>query len=140
MSENKAITGSCLCGAIQYEITPPYLGFWYCHCERCRKAYGTEHASHIFMAPSQFKWIDGKENVTLYKRADAEDYPKAFCKTCGSAAPRFARDGVRMVVPSGSLDSDPGIRPECNIFYPLRAPWDTCGQGLPSYEGRPPKK
>lgn len=132
------ITGSCLCGKVQYEVTPPFLGFWYCHCERCRKSYGTEHASHIFMDPKQLRWISGQDHVTLYKRADAEDYPRSFCKTCGAPVPRFSRDGTKMVVQAGSLDADPGIRPSANIFWPLRAPWDTCGQGMPCYDQRPP--
>ena len=28
-----------------------------------------------------------------------------------------------MIVPAGSLDDDPGIRPRYNIFWESRAPW-----------------
>jgi hypothetical protein len=83
------VRGACLCGAIQFEITPPYLGFWYCHCERCQRSSGSAHASNIFMKPEQFKWLKGENNITLFIHKEAEDYPRAFCKTCGSPVPRF---------------------------------------------------
>jgi hypothetical protein len=137
---NKPITGSCLCGAVHYEIMPPFLGFVYCHCERCRKATGSAHASNIFMKPEQFRWITGKENVTMFFHPDAENYPRAFCKTCGAPMPRFARDGVRWMVPAGGLEQDPGVRPTDNIFWSLHAPWYVPSENLPKHEARPLKK
>ena len=40
------ITGTCLCGQIKFEVTPPFAGFRYCHCSRCRKASGSAHAAN----------------------------------------------------------------------------------------------
>ncbi len=137
---NKPITGSCLCGAIEYEITPPFLGFWYCHCERCQKSSGSAHAANLFMMKEQFRWLKGEDNVSLFIHPTAEDYPRAFCKTCGAPAPRFTRDGVRWMVPGGSLDEDPGLRPSENIFWPLHAPWYVNPELLPKHDQRPPKK
>jgi hypothetical protein len=131
------VRGACLCGAIQFEITPPYLGFWYCHCERCQRSSGSAHASNIFMKPEQFKWLKGENNITLFIHKEAEDYPRAFCKTCGSPVPRFSRDGVRWVVQAGLLEYDPGIQPTDNIFWPLHAPWYVNPDGLPNHEKRP---
>ena len=34
------IRGSCLCGAIRYEIAGPFEDMRHCHCSRCRKAHG----------------------------------------------------------------------------------------------------
>jgi len=50
---DKPITGSCLCGRVHYEITPPYWGFWYCHCERCRKATGSAHSKDDQRPPAK---------------------------------------------------------------------------------------
>ncbi len=134
---NKSVQGACLCGAVQFEITPPYLGFWYCHCERCQRSTGSAHAANIFMKPEQFRWLAGENNITLFTHAQAENYPRAFCKTCGSPVPRFARDGVRWVVQAGLLEEDPGIRPTDNIFWPLHAEWYVDPEGLPNHEKRP---
>ena len=39
------VKGSCLCGAVQFEVTLPTLGCCHCHCSICRRflgaAYGT---------------------------------------------------------------------------------------------------
>lgn len=140
MSSEKPVFGRCLCGAVQFEIAPPYLGFWYCHCERCRLSTGAAHAATIFMKPEQFRWVAGKENITLFIHKDADDYPRAFCKTCGSPVPRYARDGVRWVVQAGLLETDPGIKPSDNIFWPMRAPWYENPDPLPKHDQRPLKK
>lgn len=49
MSEQSAVTGSCLCGAVKFEITPPSTAFRYCHCTRCHKATGAAHAANMFV-------------------------------------------------------------------------------------------
>ena len=35
-----AIRGSCLCGAVSYEITGSFKVIGHCHCSTCRKSHG----------------------------------------------------------------------------------------------------
>jgi hypothetical protein len=35
------LTGSCMCGAVRFEVTAPLLGALYCHCRRCQHRTGT---------------------------------------------------------------------------------------------------
>ena len=35
-----ALSGSCLCGSVAYELQGDARRFYHCHCERCRKASG----------------------------------------------------------------------------------------------------
>jgi hypothetical protein len=140
MITTQPISGQCLCGTVQYEIMPPYLDFVFCHCERCQKATGSIHSANIFLDPKQFKWVTGEKEVTLFLHPTADNYPRAFCKKCGSSVPRFARDGVRFMIPAGGLNEDPGITPTKNIFWSLKQPWDTCQHNLPTFDARPDKK
>ena len=140
MTTEKPISGSCLCGRVEFEVTGPFPEFNLCHCERCRKATGTGHCTHIVCLPPQLKWISGQNEITLYKAPHYEDYPRAFCKTCGSLVPRFARDGVRIMIPAGTLEGDPKIRPTRNIFWSVKADWDSCQHNLPTFDERPVKK
>ena len=32
--------GSCLCGAVRYEVSDPFEEMHHCHCSKCRKAHG----------------------------------------------------------------------------------------------------
>lgn len=140
MKKGKKVTGSCLCGGVRFTATGPFQGFTFCHCERCRKAVGSAHSAHLFVDPKRFKWISGEKKTTLFLHRRAGDYPRRFCNRCGSPVPRLARDGVRMAIPAGALDSDPGCRPERNIFWSLRAPWGSCKHGLATFTAGSPKK
>jgi hypothetical protein len=134
---NVHLTGSCLCGAVRYEISGEAGQFWHCHCQRCRKATGTGHASNILMKPTSVDWTSGNESLRCFKVPDAERFATVFCGICGSLMPRVAPDLSIAVIPAGSLDDDPGIRPQGRIFQDSRAPWSCDGTELPCYDTYP---
>lgn len=132
--------GSCLCGTVHYEVEPPLRMFQYCHCSRCRKFTGSAHASNIFVHPDQFKWTRGEEAVGRFEVADAKYFATCFCKTCGSSLPWQAQGVPNMVIPAGTLDDDPEIRPKHNVFWQSKACWYTDPTTLPQHNELPPKK
>jgi hypothetical protein len=131
------IKGSCLCGRVQYEAIGPFTDFRYCVCERCRKATGSAFASHLFFPKEQLKWITGESEITLFIHKEAEDFPRAFCKHCGAMVPRLGRDPRNMVVPAGTLEVDPGMKPTKNIFWKYVAGWWVSPDDLPKFDERP---
>lgn len=135
-----SITGSCLCGKVTYEITGSLGIFQYCHCSRCRKFTGSAFASNLFVAPADFRWLSGEEWVGRYEVEDAKHFATCFCKRCGSSLPWLAQTGKAVIVPAGTLDSDPGLRPFQNIFCASRAPWYEPPSTLPEYDEMPPRK
>jgi len=53
--------------------------------------------------------------------------------------PRLDPNRGIAVVPMGSLDDDPGIRPTAHIFVGSKAPWFEIADDLPQYkESTPP--
>jgi hypothetical protein len=134
------VTGSCLCKKVNYEITDNIGIFQYCHCSRCRKFTGSAHASNLFVSQEHFKWISGEELVGRYEPKDTRYYATCFCKNCGSSLPWISKVGNTVVVPAGTLDQDPGLRPKWNIFYASKAPWYTESSDLPHFDELPPKK
>jgi len=126
--------GSCLCGKIQFVVRGPYSVFHLCHCSRCRKDSGSAHASKIFTAPENIEWLDGMEFIKRYDLPTAERFAKNFCTECGSPVPYLSRDGKFLIVPAGSLDSDPGITPRDHIFWKDRAPWYDEGLSAPHFD------
>ncbi len=131
--------GSCLCGGVTYEITPPFKIFQYCHCSRCRKFTGSAHAANLFVPPDQFQWLDGKALVGRFEHPEAKYFATCFCKTCGSSLPWAAKGGKMVMVPAGTLDEDPGIQPHQNIFWGSKADWFISPCELTQYEGLPEK-
>ena len=131
------LNGSCLCGAVRYRITGNPKHFWHCHCQRCRKATGTGHASNVLMKPEAAEWTAGEELLSSFKLPDARFFSTSFCRVCGGPLPRIAPDLRIAVIPAGSLDSDPGIRPEGRIYQDSRAAWSCSDTELPAYDTYP---
>jgi hypothetical protein len=121
--EDQTITGSCLCGEVEYQLRQPHIWFQYCHCSRCRKRSGTAHAANILIRPDQLSWLAGEDRLGRYELPEAKSFATCFCTRCGSPLPWATKNGKWMVVPAGSLNEDPGCRPERNIHWASRAPW-----------------
>lgn len=125
------LRGSCLCGAVQYEISGEPTKFYHCHCQRCRKATGTGHASNLLVKPGSIKWLKGEELIKGYKVPEAIRFTNRFCSVCGGRVPRYVKETDFIVIPAGSLDSEPPIKPQARIFWDSRASWSCSGDGLP---------
>lgn len=138
MSGN-AVKGSCLCQKVSYELSGNMGVFQYCHCSRCRKFTGSAHAANVFVAPGDFHWLAGEEFVGRFDFEEAKYFTTAFCKNCGSSLPWLSKSGKVVIVPAGTLDEDPGIRPDKNIFCASRAAWYTSAASLPEHDEGPPR-
>ena len=119
----EALTGSCMCGSVKFEIKPPLSGFRNCHCSRCQKASGSAHASNIFVPQSQMKWLTGEGLITRFDVPGAKRFSVWFCSRCGTRVPHKVRERDDYLVPAGVLDEDPAMRPQNSIFWNSKAPW-----------------
>ena len=133
-SEEGGLRGSCLCGGIAYEVTAPFTRVHYCHCSRCRRARAAAHTTNGFTSVDGVRLVQGEELVVTYRLPGAKFFAHAFCRTCGSGAPR--RDPGRGIalIPMGSLDDDPGRGVDRHIFVGSRAPWYEFEDGLPQFD------
>jgi hypothetical protein len=130
--------GSCLCGAVTYELEGGPRKRRYCHCGRCRKAGAAAHAANLTTSFDGVVFTRGEEDLSSYKVPEARYFTQVFCKTCGSLAPR--RDASRgiAVVPMGSLDDDPQVPSRGHIFVGSKAPWYEIADDLPQFLEYPP--
>lgn len=127
------ITGSCLCEAIGYEISEEPKWAHNCHCKRCRKIAGSAFASNLFVPLDAFRYVRGEELLRSYKLPEAARFTHVFCQVCGSSLPFLNTARGAAVVPMGSLDDDPGHRPDAHIFVGSMAPWFTITDSLPQH-------
>ena len=128
--------GSCLCGAVTFEIEGEFESFYLCHCERCRKDTGSAHAANLFSSTARLKWLSGEDKAKTYNHR-SEGHIKSFCSVCGSALPNIQLDGTLLVVPAGCLGSDINIRPQGHIFWAHRANWDNDLESVPKFDELP---
>ncbi|MEQ8734424.1 MAG: GFA family protein [Rhodospirillaceae bacterium] len=131
--EQNSIHGSCLCGAVTFEVEPVFSGFKYCFCSRCRKRSGSLHAANLFTDIKHFRWLSGGDAVQSYCLPGNQYPANCFCQICGSRVPRVSSKGV--TVPAGSLDDDPHTTPEHCIYWESRAAWLPLPNTLPKLPG-----
>ncbi len=133
-------TGSCLCRKVNYAIRGSLGIFQYCHCSRCRKFTGSAFAANLLVSPDDFRWTAGEEFVGRYELAEARHFATCFCKRCGSSLPWLTQSAKAVVVPAGTLDGAPEIRPFQNIYVGSGAAWYEEPASLPRYDEMPPKR
>ena len=134
---NQKIKGGCLCGAVRFTVTGPFDRFHLCYCSRCQKVTGSAHASNIFTAADRLTWIAGADQVTRFDLPEADRFFRTFCTVCGSPVPGITRNGEIVLIPAGSLEQDPVIRPQSSIFWKDRAIWYDEGLSARRFDGYP---
>jgi hypothetical protein len=73
-------TGSCLCGAVSFELTGPLDDIVCCHCSQCRKQTGHYWAS-THTADTDLHLIS-QDGLSWYR--SSAQHQRGFCKSCGS--------------------------------------------------------
>ncbi|MDH3740498.1 MAG: GFA family protein [Hyphomicrobiales bacterium] len=131
------VRGSCECGGVEFHVTKPFSVAHNCHCSRCRRARGAAHASNAFAPFDGVKFIKGEDLLKIYRVPGARYFSQVFCKVCSSAMPRLDPERNIAVIPLGSLDDDPGIKPIDHIFVADKAGWHEITDDLPRFEQGP---
>ncbi len=128
--------GSCLCGALQYELTGPISSLTHCHCSRCRKQHGAPFTTYAAVALADLHWIAGESHA--HAHAVPPGGPRPFCPTCGAPAPiAFTEAGIALV-PMGALEGDPGDVPQAHVFAGSKAAWHEITDELPQHPAYAP--
>ncbi len=119
--------GSCLCGAVTFEIDgtlhPPDA----CHCGQCRKWSGHVWASAD--VPRASLRIDGEDRVAWYR--SSEKVRRGFCSTCGSSLfwDPIGRDKIGVAM--GAIEAPTGTRLGIHIFVADKGDYYEIADGLP---------
>jgi hypothetical protein len=133
-----AMTGSCLCGAVRFEVAEPFARVTQCHCASCKKLSGGPGTVNGQTRSASIRILSGGDLLQTY-RPD-EGSAKTFCRNCGSNLfgggwPASELASVRL----STLDAPPERKPEFHIFTRSVALWETLpDDGAPRFETRPP--
>lgn len=113
--------GSCLCGAIEYQVEQLDMPIGHCHCNTCRKAHSAAFATTAGVLREHFRWLKGQDKLSSYESSPGK--LRHFCSVCGSQliAQRPAQGHV--IVRVATLDEDPGSRPAHHIWCAHDKPW-----------------
>jgi len=136
------MTGSCLCGNVKFEVDGGITAFGFDHCSRCRKSSGSAFMAELICKRENFRWSSGESLIRFYEapvRERPPGYRRTFCSQCGCNVPDVRPERDFVWIPAGSLDDDPGVRPQGHIFVRYKAPWFEITDTLPQFEKNPPR-
>lgn len=126
--------GSCLCGAVTFEVDEFRPLAAHCHCSMCRKFHGASFATIAGVSRSKFRWTRGEDALKGYTAENGTT--RTFCRHCGSSltfsSPRASTDDVEIAL--GAFDDDIPVKPSAHIFVTSGANWTILNDGLLQYE------
>lgn len=122
--------GSCLCGAVRFdvegELKPPDA----CHCTQCRKQSGHFWAS-TNVARANLR-IEGSEKLTWFR--SSEKVRRGFCSVCGAFLfwePIHRPDVI--AIGMGAFDKPTATHLEMHIFVADKGDYYEIADGLPQH-------
>ncbi len=105
-------TGSCLCGAVTFEVHGALRPVIACHCIQCRKQTGN-YMSATAAADSDLKMVETR-GLKWFRSSD--EAQRGFCGECGSVL-FWKKDGSdNTSICAGSIDGPTGALLEGHIF------------------------
>jgi hypothetical protein len=123
--------GSCLCGAVAYEVDQLDMPIGHCSCETCRKAHAAAFTTTAGVYRTHFRWLSGEDKLTAYESSLGKR--RYFCSICGSHIVSIRDNQAHVILRVATLDEDPGPRPEVHIFRSHEVPWLDYQECIPSY-------
>jgi len=129
--------GSCLCGAIAYEIDSIDTPIGHCHCRTCQKAHAAPFATTTGVLRAHFRWLQGEEKLSSFESSPGK--LRHFCSVCGShlVAERFGQPNL--IVRVATLDENPSLSPQMHIWTSHDQPW-LVYENIPAYPEWQPRR
>lgn len=122
---------------MKYRVSGEPARFYHCHCSRCRRASGTGHGSNLFVDKGGLEWEGDTALIRHYKLPEAERFTRTFCNACGGPLPRAVPEAGFVIIPAGTLNEEPNIRPQARIFQDSKTSWSCGAEELPGFSDYP---
>lgn len=123
------LRGSCLCGAVRFEVDSDLKAPDACHCHACRKTTG--HYLVSTDVPRDRLTVHGAEQVSWYQ--SSEKIRRGFCSRCGSTLfwDPTHRDWTSIAM--GAFEAPTGTHIEMHIFVDEKGDYYELNDGLPQH-------
>lgn len=111
MSDNGKKSGSCMCGAVTFQIENEIANFTACHCETCRRWTSGPYLATNCGENVKF---EGQENLGRFSSSDWAE--RGFCKVCGSSLFYFLKPSGQYLMSVGAFDDPNGLDMKNQVF------------------------
>ncbi len=134
MTTNKQISGSCLCGAINFSASLPSKWCAHCHCSMCRKAHGAGYVTWVGFEQDHVLYTRGEDHLVWYESSPGAQ--RGFCRQCGSSL--FFRSkqwAGELHIALGCIDGAIDRQPQANVFFDNHIAWMPIDETLKQVDG-----
>lgn len=115
-------TGSCLCGAVRFEVVGALRDVVECHCAMCRKTHG-HIGAYTATAKGGLRIVEAR-GLKWYR--SSEQARRGFCGECGGTLFFEPLTKDYMAIAAGTLDAPTGLKTVVQIhvnsagdYYPI---------------------
>lgn len=122
-------TGSCLCGAVRFDVHAALPAVIACHCTQCRKQSGHYWASAGVRREAVT--IRGEDRVTWF--AASPGVRRGFCGKCGAFLFWEPVGEGRLAIAMGAFDTPTGTRIGEHIFTADKGDYYDIADGAPQH-------
>jgi hypothetical protein len=128
--------GSCLCGAVHYEVNGEPIMTALCHCKNCQKQAGSA-LSIIVGVPEDSIVIEGEVKTYVDKGSSGADVLRKFCPNCGSPMFTDVEHAKGMLfVKAGTFEDTSWLEPQVQYWTSTKHEWLTI-DGIPGVAANP---
>lgn len=120
-------TGSCLCGAVRFEVAGELAPAWACHFTQCRRQSGhywvstdVARADLTLHGGAELTWFSASEGVR-----------RGFCRHCGSFLFWDATGRDRIAIAMGAFDKPTHCKLNQHIFVADKGDYYELADGVP---------
>ncbi|KPN61659.1 Uncharacterized conserved protein [Aliiroseovarius crassostreae] len=124
------LNGSCLCGAVSFEISGPLRPVYACHCQQCRKTSG--HFWAATSVPDDALTFAKTDGLAWYQ--SSPNTKRGFCNQCGSSLFWVPEGEGRTVVAAGSLDGETGLTTKAHVFVADKGDYYGIEEQMPQFD------
>jgi len=131
--------GSCVCGAVRYELSAEPIALFCCHCTECQTASGSSFVLALKMPCGGLTVVEGEAKPYLRPEADGQKRNVFRCPICLAAIWSERLDLKEVItVYAGTLDESSRLKPVAHIWTRDAQPWIELPKNSLQFPENPP--
>lgn len=129
MSANST-SGSCLCGAVSFQMEFPSKWVSHCHCNNCRRSVGAAFVTWVSAEEAQVSIRDTDNRLNWY--ASSSEANRGFCSKCGSSLFFMSiRWPGEIHIVRAAFNEPVDRQPQVHAYYDTHVDWFAVNDDLP---------
>jgi hypothetical protein len=124
------VPGSCLCGAVRFEVKLPTRFCVHCHCSMCRRNHGAAFVTWFGVPKTSLRFLSGEPTLMRYQSSDHGN--RSFCSRCGSSLfCELDRDPETIDITLASMLGPIDRAPQAHVYFDTHVEWVNLVDELP---------